>query len=405
MSIEPRPARAARDIGSWRRSVLAVFGLSGFGIANWLSRIPAVRDELHASAFQMGTLAFCISVGSIAGFALAGRLAYRWAPRTVITSALSVSLLGLAGAGMGVVLPGGLAWSMIALVLLGLGNGTCNVVMNVEGAGIEYALSRPVMPQFHAMFSAGAAAGAGVGALCAALRIAPTVQLIAVSAAIGMILPGITRALSAAAAVTENTSRVKSSPLRGTAASFEVRTMLIGVVVLGMSFANGAGNDWIALGMVDGHGVADGAAAATVNVFSLAVVVARLSGSRALVSLGRTRTVQISAVVGLAGLLLFIFAPTALWAFAGSILWGLGVALAFPIGMSAAGDDPRYAAKRIAVVAAIGYAGSLVGPPLIGFIAGSTGILHALLIVPVLVVAAGLATPVLSEPSRDVSPA
>jgi MFS family permease len=395
MPAEPRPPR---DIGSWKRSVLGVFALTGFGIANWLSRIPAARDELHASAFQMGTLAFGIAAGSIAGFALAGRLAGRRAPRTIITGALCVSVLGLAGAGAGVTAPGGLAWAMIALVLLGLGNGTCNVVMNVEGAAIEHALRHPVMPRFHAMYSAGVAAGAGVGALCAAAGVPPAAQLIPVAAAIGLILPAVTRALSTAPPVTENTGtenteNTKSQTQPGKA--FDGRTLLIGVVVLGMSFANGAANDWIALGMVDGHGVAQGAAAATVNVFSLAVVAARLSGSRALVRLGRTRTVQISAITGLGGVLLFILAPTALWAFAGSVLWGLGVALAFPIGMSAAGDDPRHAARRIAVVAAIGYAGSLAGPPLIGFIAGRAGILHALLIVPVLVAAAGLASPVL----------
>jgi fucose permease len=164
-----------------------------------------------------------------------------------------------------------------------------------------------------------------------------------------------------------------------------------------MSFANGAANDWIALGMVDGHGVAQGAAAATVNVFSVAVVAARLFGTRALTAFGRARVVQASALLALAGLAVFIFTPSAPWAFAAAILWGLGVALAFPLGMSAAGDEPERAPQRIAVVAAIGYAGSLVGPPLIGFVAGGTGILHALLIVPALVAVAGLIAPVLRD--------
>jgi hypothetical protein len=39
----------------------------------------------------------------------------------------------------------------------------------------------------------------------------------------------------------------------------------------------------------------------------------------------------------------------------------------FPVGMSAAADDPRHAAGRVSVVASIGYVAFLAGPPLIGF--------------------------------------
>ena len=55
-------------------------------------------------------------------------------------------------------------------------------------------------------------------------------------------------------------------------------------------------------------------------------------------------------------------------AIAGAALWGLGVSLGFPVGMSAAGDDP-HAAGRVSVVASIAYVAFLAGPPLIGFLA------------------------------------
>ncbi|MFC4245287.1 MFS transporter [Gryllotalpicola reticulitermitis] len=415
MSTDARATRDGTLNRAWRRSIFAVFGLSGFGIANWLSRVPAARGTLHATAFEMGVLALGISIGSIIGFALASRLAGRWAPRTIIAAALGLSTLGLAGAGAGAVLPGGFAPTMIALVLLGAGNGTCNVAMNVEGTHLEYAISRPVMPHFHAVFSIGAAVGAGLGAVCAAMQVPAVVQLVAVAAAMALSLPLVTRALTPTATLARTAvpaepagpgtpSRPAARPAaRRSTAWLETRTLLIGVVVLGMSFANGAANDWIALAMVDGHGAAQGLAAATTDVCSVAVVVARLFGPRVLTRLGRTQTVRASAVTALAGILLFVFAPNAASALGGAALWGLGIALAFPVGMSAAGDEPARAPERIAVVAAIGYSGSLVGPPLIGFVAGGTGILHALLIVPVLVVAAGLAAPVLRQGRRGAN--
>ncbi len=65
----------------------------------------------------------------------------------------------------------------------------------------------------------------------------------------------------------------------------------------------------------------------------------------------------------------------------GTVLWGIGAALGFPVGMSAAADEPERAAARVSVVSAIGYTAFLAGPPLIGFLAEATGVLHALLVV------------------------
>ena len=41
---------------------------------------------------------------------------------------------------------------------------------------------------------------------------------------------------------------------------------------------------------------------------------------------------------------------------------GLGISLGFPVGMSAAADDPRYAAGRVSAAASLGYVAFLAGP-------------------------------------------
>jgi cyanate permease len=46
--------------------------------------------------------------------------------------------------------------------------------------------------------------------------------------------------------------------------------------------------------------------------------------------------------------------------------------------MTAAADDPQWAAARVSVVSSIGYTAFLAGPPLIGFLTQSAGILRAL---------------------------
>ncbi|MGY5610426.1 hypothetical protein ACXHJ2_20105 [Paenibacillus sp. ALE3] len=47
----------------------------------------------------------------------------------------------------------------------------------------------------------------------------------------------------------------------------------------------------------------------------------------------------------------------------GILLWGLGASLGFPVGLSAAGDDPRGAAVRVGAVATIGYIALTCGSP------------------------------------------
>ena len=71
--------------------------------------------------------------------------------------------------------------------------------------------------------------------------------------------------------------------------------------------------------------------------------------------------------------------------------------LGFPVGMSAAADDPVHAAARVSVVSTIGYTAFLAGPPLLGFVADQVGTLDALLVVAVLLVPAALVVPAARE--------
>jgi MFS family permease len=109
--------------------------------------------------------------------------------------------------------------------------------------------------------------------------------------------------------------------------------------------------------------------------------------------------------------MLFVFGPTVVTAFAGALLWGLGASLGFPVGMSAAADDPAKAPARVSVVASIGYCAFLGGPPLIGFLGDHITVLKALCAVAVLLAVAAAAAGALRplpvpapQPDPDESP-
>jgi cyanate permease len=74
----------------------------------------------------------------------------------------------------------------------------------------------------------------------------------------------------------------------------------------------------------------------------------------------------------------------------GIVIWGLGASLGFPVGMSAAADDPARAAARVSVVSTIGYAAFLAGPPLLGQLGDRVGTLDSLLAIAALMVPAAL---------------
>jgi cyanate permease len=77
----------------------------------------------------------------------------------------------------------------------------------------------------------------------------------------------------------------------------------------------------------------------------------------------------------------------------GIVLWGVGASLGFPVGMSAAADDPARAPARVGVVSTIGYTAFLTGPPVLGFIGDHVGALHALLVISVLLIPAAVLVP------------
>jgi cyanate permease len=118
---------------------------------------------------------------------------------------------------------------------------------------------------------------------------------------------------------------------------------------------------------------------------------ARMAGPSILEKYGRVLAVRSGALLVGLGVLAVVVGPqvgeaagrTAGFAVAavGSLAWGVGAALGFPVGMSAAADDPERAAARVSVVSAIGYVAFLAGPPILGLLGDRVGVVRALLAV------------------------
>ncbi|WP_307807058.1 MFS transporter [Naasia sp. SYSU D00057] len=393
------PALTRSQITAWRNAVLVTFALSGLAVATWMSRVPAVRDELAVSTTTLGFVLFGIAVGSMVGLTISSHvIAHVGTARTVLL-ALGIGVLGLPLAAVGSAVGSPLV-AFLGLVVFGFGNGLCDVGMNVAGASNERALGRTIMPLFHALFSGGTVVGVGIGALAEAWGVPILVHVSVVTVAI------LAAVIVAVRFYQDEEHDVPASPgeeaPRGwrsrLSAWAEPRTLLIGLVVLGMAFAEGSANDWLPLAMVDGHGLDNATGALVLAVFLTAMTTGRVLGGAVLDRFGRVPVLRVSALLAALGLGFIIFGSTPVLAVVGAVLWGLGAALGFPVGMSAAADDPARAAARVSAVATIGYVAFLAGPPLIGFLADQIGLLWALTVVLALVALAGAASSAAREP-------
>jgi MFS family permease len=391
------------QVVAWRNATFVVFALCGIGLASWVARVPAVRDSLGASTGEMGLLLFGIAAGSIVGLLGSSHIVARFGARNTMAWTLVIGSIGFAIAGVGATVGPNFWLAFAGLFIFGGSTGMCDVAMNVSGAANERVLKRTIMPIFHAFFSFGTMIGAGLGALAelADMPVAVHMGIIAVCLAAGGIVA--VRFMQSEHIIEDDAVPVPdddhSRSWRGRLSIWkDPRTLLIGLVILGAAFAEGSANDWLALAMVDGHHVSNEMGAVVFGIFVTAMTVGRLAGVKVLDRYGRVPVLRASFLLATVGLLILIFVPNPWVATFGAILWGLGSALGFPVGMSAAADDPKTAAARVSAVATIGYVAFLVGPPAIGFLGDVVGLLNALLVVLVLVALGAIVSNSAREP-------
>ena len=398
------------QVVAWRNAIFAIFAACGVAIATWVSRIPTVRDAFEADTFTVGLIAFAIAAGSIFGLVGSSHLISRTGARAAIAWCLGFAALGLVIAAIGTSAGPSFALTVIGLAIFGAASGICDVAMNVNGAAQERVLGKPIMPIFHAFFSFGTMAGAGIAVLAERLSLPLPVHVGGVALLMLLTVALSVRHLQSEHIVEDGGEVIAdddhSKTWRGRLSIWrDPRTILIGLIVLGMAFTEGSANDWLALASVDGYGTTKDTGALVLGIFVTAMTVGRLAGVTLLARYGRVPVLRGTALLAVVGLVIVIFGPNIfgqniVLACVGVVLWGLGASLGFPVGMSAAADDPKTAAARVSAVATIGYFAFLVGPPAIGFLGQHFGILHGLLAVLVLVALAGLASGAAREPKK-----
>ncbi len=341
-----------------RIAVATVFFVNGTLIANWLTRIPDIKDRLGLSTSVLGFALLMTAVGALIAQPTSGWFIGRLGSRAVtITMGLlycvSVIPLGYAP---------NLPLLMLALFVMGACNGALDVAMNSQAALVEKAYKRSIMNSFHGLWSVGALAGAGMGGIAVAWHISTGTHLLTM-ALVGLIVMLITIRYLVADSGTQS----------GEASGFVVPPLVLlpmGVVAFFVLFCEGAIGDWSTIYLRDELGTSPGRATLGFGIFSLLMAAGRLTGDWLTTRLGAALLVRISGVLILVGMVMALISMSLWISVVGFALVGAGISCIFPLILSAASRTPGIApGTAIAAMATAGYTGFLVGPPLLGTLA------------------------------------
>ncbi|ABC21981.1 Major facilitator superfamily MFS_1 [Rhodospirillum rubrum ATCC 11170] len=350
-----------------RGAVGVLFLTNGMALGLWSALIPGVKQGLALSDGRLGIALLAMAIGALVAMPLTGVLVARFGSAMVGRCA---ALVFFAVLPLPVIAPS-LPLLVAALIVLGGANGVLDVAMNAHGVLVEGRLGRPVMSSFHGMFSLGGLIGAGVGGGLLVWAGGPALALGLACVAALAVLAGWGRLLPASADIGSHAGAGFALPRRG--------TLVLGLLAFAVLMSEGAMLDWSAVHLRESLGAGAALGGAGYAAFSAAMAVGRFSGDalrRRLGSVVLTRGGGVIAAVGL-GAGLMVGTPGAM--IAGFACAGIGFANMVPVLFGAAGRVPGAApATSITAVATLGYAGFLVGPPLIGAVAEATRLGQAL---------------------------
>jgi fucose permease len=347
------------------------FFVAGFGIACWAPLVPFAKQRLAVDDATLGLLLLCLGIGSVSAMLVTGALCARFGSKPIIT---------VSGLGLALILPLLAAASTAAtlasaLLAFGAALGSLDVAVNINAIEVERAEGRPLMSGFHAQFSIGGFAGAGLMTLLLATGADVLTSALACAGPMGL-------AMLLAAPRLLKSAPAEAGPLICLPHGFVV---LLAALACIMFLVEGAMLDWSALLLTSTKHVAEAQAGVGYMLFSIAMTIGRLGGDAVVSRMGDRATLMWGSALAIAGFVVLLAVPFALLSLAGFLFIGLGASNLVPILFRKAGAQSRMPVElAVAAVTMAGYAGVLVGPAIIGFIAEFTGLPTAFMLLAAL---------------------
>ncbi|MEM1360607.1 MAG: MFS transporter [Pseudomonadota bacterium] len=364
----------AIDRPSLKRARIAttlIFLVQGLSMGAWAASIAAIQLTLGLADGALSIALFAYAMGGLAGMPLSAWLVSRLGSHlAMIAVAFSYCFV--------LTLPG-LTTTFIPLVLaaltLGLGKGVLDVSMNSFAADIQEAWGQAIMSSFHAAASFGGFLGAIWLGLALGNGFSVAAGLLCLSVlSLGVVIfaNGLSQASLSLPLKTERAPAFVRPP----------RSLLaLGALCLLVMMIEGGVADWSGVYLTTVVLASPASAALAYASFSIAMLVGRLFGDGFVRRFGERTTLFAGAISALTGFVCVLGTATFLPSIFGFALVGLGASNIVPLLFSSASRLKDVSSgSAIAMTAAIGYTGFLMGPLIIGFLSDQFGLRIALIV-------------------------
>ncbi|MDB5285079.1 MAG: transporter [Mucilaginibacter sp.] len=340
-----------------RIAVGAMFFMTGLCFASWASRIATIQQNLNLSDAALGGVLFAMPVGLMCSLPFSGWVITKIGSRKLLIGALityssCLVTLGLAQNTLQLI---------ICLMLFGFASNAVNISVNTQAVAAEKLYQKPILASFHGIWSLAGFTGAGIGTFMIGKNIIPFYHF-------GIVFIIIIITIALVSGYLKNDKVTSSGPVFVMPDSSLIK---LGVIAFCSLICEGAMFDWSVIyfkKVVLAHGAWMGAG---YTAFMLTMASGRFVADWFAHRFGLKRTLQISGVLTATGLLIAVIFPYLFTALAGFLLVGFGVSSVVPLVYSAAGRSKTMSpGVALAAVSTIGFMGFLIGPPIIGFIAG-----------------------------------
>ena len=345
------------------RAPLAAFGAMGVCWGTFAADLPDIMAMLAVDETRLGQLLLMTPIAAILAMLAAPRIGH--ALGRVALPVMTVAMT------LAFALPGQTAvWWLFPLAMLAAGatTGAVDVLMNARATMIEATSGRPLMNLCHAAYSFGYAAGAVLTGVLRSFGQPPAVVMAAMAGV----------ALLIALAAFERDGRIAglSRPPKGQSASLGLVPVIGGGIVLIAFLTENAAESWSALHIEQTLHGSPAFGAAAPAILALTMGVARLAGQGLA---GRVRGLHLmlgGALVSATGALTVAAATSPAMAYLGCVVMGVGSSVIAPTAFTLIGQsaEPQARARAVARATLLGYFGYFIGPPSLGFIAGSFGL-------------------------------
>ncbi|GAA4234013.1 MFS family permease [Streptosporangium album] len=347
-----------RNLRTARTGAVLTFLLAGLMCGSMTVRIPALSDKLGLSEGSVGVTLLVWGLGALITMQSMRGMMTRFGSRSILRVGAPLCAAALALLAFAPTFP----TLLVAAGLFGMAFGAVDIAMNAQGSTVERAYGRPLMNGMHAGWCVGAISAGllGTAAIAAGLSFTAHLTLIALLSLPLLIVISRTYLPDPAVAEGHETGarRRRMPPV----------VYLLGVIAFCAFMVEGTVADWNGLYLRNVLGAPEAVAALGYPIFEAGMLLGRLTGDRVRARFGARGMIIASGLATAATFSVVITASTSLVAISAMLFVGVAVATVSPMAMSLAGGAVDNPGPAIAQTGAMGYAGLLLGPVIIGFL-------------------------------------